>query len=218
MRWTVLATLVLLALPTRAAEPPRIPAFDAQQQLDWTIANRVATRLTGSRSLDGADILVGSRLRTVTLRGVVADEAQRERALRLARRTRGVRSVRDELRIEAAEVERRRSERVADGELAARICSELTTGVFTEAEVAPDGPHGCRIEATDWSFNVDVDGGVATLDGTVDSLARLARAIDRLRRLPGIVGVASYVTTRETPPPPVGRRVDPDDARPTRTA
>lgn len=63
------------------------------------LTSKVKTQLLADRTISGLKIDVDSRAGVVTLTGTVASEAEKTRALRIARETEGVKSVVDELKI-----------------------------------------------------------------------------------------------------------------------
>jgi hyperosmotically inducible protein len=87
---------------------------DMSQQQNKDIKDQVEMRLARSASLAGSDIQVAVENRTVSLSGVVGSEQEKERALRLARRVRGVKEVKNELSIDQAAVDKRRNIEVGD--------------------------------------------------------------------------------------------------------
>ena len=72
-----------------------------------TLNSRVAVRLRWDKELAGADVQVqSSGPGVIRLQGTVADLAQRQRAVSLARSTQGVEAVTDELKVLADEGKR----------------------------------------------------------------------------------------------------------------
>lgn len=159
-------------------------------EADAALRTRIVERIAASRSLEGSDIWVSVEDREVTLRGVVQDEATRERAVRIARRTRGVRSVASELTTDPSRAERRRIE-ARDENLAEQIARTLTEEVFPDARPEADWTYGWEVEGYSWEFDVEVDMGDVTLDGTVPSREDIERAITATRKVPGVRSVRS---------------------------
>ena len=126
-RWLLAgaAAAALAAVPLHQASPG---AEEAQERVerpsDAELRTRLVERLAASRTLEGSDVWVSVEDRRVTLRGVVQDATTEARAIEIARRTPGVRSVKSELSHDPALAERRRIE-VRDEQLAEQIARAL---------------------------------------------------------------------------------------------
>lgn len=92
-KWIRVLMVVILAVAAGCASPG-LPVDDA----DAVVAQAVGDRLAQEMLLDRASIKASSQDGVVTLHGVVRSEAQRARALAIARSTSGVREVVDRLR------------------------------------------------------------------------------------------------------------------------
>lgn len=186
-------------LAEEAVAPPPRSMMGAQQRQDWRTAQRVWMRLSQSRALEGADIRVGARLGEVTLTGSVARPELRQRAVQIARRTRGVRAVEDALVVAsvAAEAPELTPTPEADAKLAGRVARMLAREVFPDARTREEWRYGWRIDADTWALFVSADRGYVTFDGSTDSVARLADAVARTRKLDGVRGVAAYATAAD---------------------
>lgn len=104
------------------------------QRHNRDIEDRVEIRLARSSALAGSEIKVVVEDRIVSLRGTVGSEQDKERALRLARRVRGVKKVEDELSVDKAAVDQHRNVEVADQELAKQVAMKLANETFPAAE------------------------------------------------------------------------------------
>jgi len=136
------------------------------QRHNRDIEDRVELRLARSSALAGSDIKVVVEDRSVSLRGTVGSAPDKERALRLARRVRGVKKVEDELSVDKAAVDQRRNVEVADQELAKQVAMKLANETFPEAEAEEEWFAGWEVEGDSWEFDVEVDNGRVTLAAT----------------------------------------------------
>jgi osmotically-inducible protein OsmY len=161
------------------------------EQQNANIKNQVATRLARSASLAGTNIQVSVEDRTVSLSGAVGSEQEKERALRIARRVRNVRQVKDELSIDQAAVDKRRNVKVGDEELAKQVAQKLVNELFPNAEAEEEWFFGWEVDGYAWEFDVDVDDGVVMLEGDVDSYDDIADVIQLVRAVPGVRSVDS---------------------------
>jgi hypothetical protein len=66
---------------------------------DGGITAKIKSKMALDDTVEAREINVSTRDRVVTLSGTVASARERERAVQLARETKGVRSVKDELRV-----------------------------------------------------------------------------------------------------------------------
>jgi len=92
-------------VPNAAAPkaPRRAGSFSLQNLQDWRTARAVAQAIEQTPGLPPGRIIVGSRLQTVTLSGLVASPAAKQRAGRIAEQVRGVRGVRNRLEVRSAD-------------------------------------------------------------------------------------------------------------------
>lgn len=93
--WQAVVGLVMAAVMVLAAGCTTLPADDSPDQVT---ARAVGDRLSQEMLLERASIQAVCRDGVVTLSGVVRTDAQRARALAVARSTSGVRDVVDRLR------------------------------------------------------------------------------------------------------------------------
>jgi osmotically-inducible protein OsmY len=118
-----------------------------------------------------AEVAVAENRGTVTLRGTVRNPEQRRTAVRIARSTRGVRVVQDELRVDPRD-------RWLDDEL---------RGVALQALMSSDRVPAERIEAT-------VSDSWLTLKGDVKHQYESDAAFEAAQRLPGLGGITNKIT------------------------
>ncbi len=94
-RWTAFALALLVAAPLAAGCGKTVgEAID-----DTTITTRVKTAMLNDETVGGMRVDVDTFKGTVTLSGRVKSEAERQRALEIARRTAGVTDVKDALQV-----------------------------------------------------------------------------------------------------------------------
>ena len=169
----------------------------AFERPDAWLTAKVQAKYFIDDEVKGRNIDVDTSNGVVTLRGAVANEAERRQAVALARSTDGVREVRDELRIDAALRENR------DGDTRTGVASNvqrpdawITTKI--QAKYFIDGDvKGRRID-------VETNNGVVTLRGTVETPQEkeqaeiIARETDGVRRVQNqlTVGAAATSTSR----------------------
>ena len=118
-----------------------------------------------------AEVAVAEKRGTVTLRGTVRTPEQRRAAVRIARSTRGVRVVQDELRVDPRD-------RWLDDELRGVALQALMSSAHVPAE---------RIEAT-------VSNGWLTLKGDVSHQHETDAAFAAVQGLPGLGGITNKIT------------------------
>lgn len=199
--WILLLSLYLfLPVPTAALslvdskEPSNEGSVTSNESADGYqdrhLRQRVLLRLYGSPSLAGSVLDVHMTGDGVAeLDGVVASELHRQRAVRIARSTLGVYQTIDRLEIDGAQVEARRSTGSDDQALAERAAAILTGDVFETAESRKTWIFGYEIDGFSWEFDLDVDDGIASLEGTVARQRDITRAAAALWEIPGIRAV-----------------------------
>jgi len=171
--------------PSSADEPERPRSPRAAR-----LAERVEDRLARSPSLAGTGIRVRAHgAASVELTGSVGSDRERQRAVHLAERVFGVASVEDDLRVDAAKVDERRRKQVGDDALARSIAESLVREVFPDSQVEQEWLFGWELEGEDWEFDVEVDGGSVTLEGTVERREQIAEARRAVRSMPGVRSV-----------------------------
>lgn len=166
---------------------------DELQRRDAAVRERVLERLAASRSLQGSELWVFAHDGRVTLRGLVADEAAKQRAIEIARRTPGVRNVTSELRSDPGVAEWMRLQ-VRDDVLAREVAERLIARAFPEARLEEDWLFGWEVDGAGFSIDVDADMGTVTLSGFVPSAVDEERAIRIARLTPGVRSVRSVLT------------------------
>jgi osmotically-inducible protein OsmY len=168
--------------PAGAERPPTTLAgrFDA----GWT-TTKIQAQYFADADVKGRNIDVTTDAAgTVTLRGRVESEAERQEALRIAGATEGVRRVVDELRLAAGEsaVAAGPGQPAAAGVEDAWITAKIQSKYFLDADVKGR------------DIDVDTDGGVVTLSGTVADPTQRRQAVDIARNTDGVRRVEDKLT------------------------
>jgi len=140
---------------------------------DATITARVKAKLAADPEVNPFNIDVDTDGGVVTLRGTVEDPEARTEAVKLARGTSGVRSVRNEITVGETTAE----QRVDDAALATEIKGRITA----DPDLNP------------FNIDVDVNQGVVSLSGTVTSEASRSKAAEIARGVSGVVRVENQL-------------------------
>lgn len=143
---------------------------------DPGVTTAVKTKLAADDTVKASKINVETKDGVVTLLGTVDTPAAKERAVELAKATKGVNSVVDELTIEAPTAATSGvdiTDSAADG--------AVTTAVKTKF-LADPSISGLKID-------VDTKANVVTLTGTVPTEAEKTRAIETARKTDGVRSV-----------------------------
>jgi hyperosmotically inducible protein len=192
-----LATVALFVFATSTGV-----AFAADQTgaiKDAWLVMKVHSEMVDEDLLDGADIDVDVKDGVVTLQGTVTSEAARARALEVARKNDGVKSVVDQLKIAPA----RRGTMDTTAGPAARTgerAADKTAGAAQKTGRAiDDGWIKSKIYAqylADWNsilddsdIDIDVDNNVVTLNGTVKSAEAKSKAVATAKATDGVKSV-----------------------------
>src|SRR5688572_29800679 len=186
---TVRRTLAVLGvlIVTLAAAGTVVSA--AQQPIkDGWITMKIHSAFVGEDALEGSNIDVDTANGVVTLSGTVASAAGRARAVAIAKSTDGAKSVVDKLRVGPAERElddiARDTGKTASG-AAREAAKDTKAATKTTGRKATDGWVKSKIYAQyltesaldDSDIDIDVAGGVVTLNGTVKTAAGKTRAV-----------------------------------------
>ncbi|HEX5950176.1 MAG TPA: BON domain-containing protein [Actinomycetota bacterium] len=201
-----LAAAVLLWLAGPAAA--ETATGDVQLSDAWLTA-KTKLALLADEDVSGSSINVDTSSAVVTLKGEVEDQAQKARALQIARGIEGVKQVQDHLTIKPT---RSGSASTAQGGattapgasgVAKRDDDQIERDVrqaiqksWTSGQLRMEGDTLKGAEGT--SIEVDVDDGVVTLDGKVQSVEDIVKAAQAAR---GVQGVRSVKTNIESGQP-----------------
>lgn len=101
----LMAALILPghALASVQTTPPAVASAADQYRNDAAVTSQVKTALLAQKNLDALDINVATRDGVVHLSGFVGSSAQITQAIEVARGVRGVREVRNDLRLKAGQ-------------------------------------------------------------------------------------------------------------------
>ena len=146
---------------------------------DKTIATRTKTELLADKLTDGLDINVAVDRQVVQLTGFVDSQDQVERASEIAMKVPGVRSVKNDLRVTAGG-DRSAGEYLDDNVILAKVKSAL---------LVDDTASSVDVE-------VEINRGVVSLGGFVDSKAERDAAIEVARTVKGVKKVIDNMTVR----------------------
>lgn len=150
---------------------------------DATITAAVKSKLLWSKHTEGMETTVVTRGGKVELSGIVATKQARQQAEKLAKNTRGVRSVNNLLQVsdQPAKGKRADSNKAEQGSLISD--SWITT------KVKSTFMYSSNVTGADISVNTEK--GVVTLAGKVDSGVEQALAIELAQNIRGVKSVSS---------------------------
>jgi hyperosmotically inducible protein len=164
-------------------------ATAAQQPVkDQWITMKIHSLFVPEDALDGSNVDVDTVSGVVTLSGTVANAAGRARAVAIAKSTDGVKSVVDKLRIAPAERElddiardagKATSSAAREAAKDAKAATKATGRKITDGWVKSKiyGQYLADSALDDSDIDIDVSGGVVTLNGTVKTAAGKTRAV-----------------------------------------
>lgn len=167
----------------------------ACSQSDPGITTSVKTQLMADELVKARNINVDTRDHIVTLTGTVQSPAEEAKALQIARSTKGVADVVDNIVVApstepgAAPTSGQVGDTSLGGAASAAVTdASITSKVKTSLLADPD-VSGLRID-------VDTRDGVVTLTGIVNSSAEKARALDLARKVENVSRVEDKLTVR----------------------
>ena len=194
----------------------------ACSQTDAGITTAVKSKMAADDTVKASEINVDTHNHVVTLNGTVGSQAEKERALMIARNTNGVSSVVDDLRVgaigtsgavdrdrdadhdrgyaESAEQTARdakeKTENAAhDAKVKSERAADKTAEVVTDAAITSAVKTKFLAEpgVPGTSINVDTNDHVVTLTGTVKSKAEAAKAVSIARDTKGVKRVVNHL-------------------------
>ena len=188
---------------------------------DTGITSAVKSKMAADDTVKASEINVDTHNHVVTLNGTVGSKAERERAVMIARNTKGVNSVIDDLRVgpvaTSGAYDRDRADRGRDysesAKQTARDTKEKTESTTHDAKVKSehatektgDVLSDAAITSTiktkflaesgvpGTTINVDTNNHVVTLTGTVKSKAEAAKAVTIARETKGVKRVIDHL-------------------------
>jgi hyperosmotically inducible periplasmic protein len=178
----------------------------------WT-TTKIQAAYFADPDIKGRNIDVTTRDRVVTLAGEVDNDAQRRRAVEIARTTAGVTDVQDRLR-------------VAGAAAPAAAATPATAAPSTTDESATDAGIVARVQSKFYQhdnlrpsrIDVSAKDGVVTLSGSVASESRKRDAVAVARNTDGVTEVRDELTVDATVPPLPGTEAVKDAAVEASTA
>jgi len=194
----------------------------ACSQTDAGITSAVKSKMAVDDTVKASEINVDTHNHVVTLNGTVGSNAERERAVMIARNTKGVNSVIDDLRVgevatsgqadrdRAADRDRDYSESAKqtardakektettahDAKVKSEHAAEKTGEVLSDAAITSTIKTKYLAESgvPGTTINVDTNNHVVTLTGTVKSKAEAAKAVSIARETKGVKRVIDHL-------------------------
>jgi hyperosmotically inducible protein len=159
-------------------------------QSDPGITTSVKTQLMADELVKARNINVDTRDRVVTLTGTVQSPQEEAKAIQIARNTKGVADVVDNITITSptepgsAPTTGRVGETATEAVTDAGITAKIKTSMLADPDVS-----GLRID-------VDTRDRIVTLSGTVASSAEKARAVEIAGKVDGVTRVEDRLTIR----------------------
>jgi len=204
------------AVATTGNAPSEVAARAGAILDDARATSTIQSKYFLDDTVKGRRIDVDTSHGVVTLRGEVANEAEREQALRLARNTEGVQRVNDALSVNPAlATPAAATAQPAPG-------GENTTATSSVGQRVDDATITTKIQAKYFldsdvkvgGMDVTTKDGVVMLEGVVATQAAKDRAIELARETEGVVQVVDRLQVRDaTPPPPAPRAAAPPPRR-----
>jgi hyperosmotically inducible protein len=162
---------------------------------DASITTKIKADFVNEKSLKGSDIDVDTNDHVVTLKGTVASAAGKARAAQIAKNTKGVTKVVDDLTI-APEGETGTSGTMkkAEGKTknAVSATGEVIDDTWITTKIKADFVNEDALKGSD--INVDTNNHVVTLKGTVATLAGKTRAQEIAKTTKGVNRVVNELT------------------------
>lgn len=158
--------------------------INSYAQSSERIRNSIFETIQSNREIKGYDIEVEARRGVVWLRGHVSSEENKEQIATIARKTRGVREVNNELQISAP---------------SSQTAPELARAVQEKIRTV--------LNSTNHAVTISNQGAVVTLSGFVGSKAIQAKVENLARSVPGVEEVISALTVNRPPDEVIAQRI-----------
>jgi hyperosmotically inducible periplasmic protein len=196
-RTIAFATRLFLVVPLTLSIACATQKPITQSTRDAAVTTRVANKIRSSAEVSKMGIDVDTQLQEVTLRGVVDSEGEREAAERIARSTKGVNNVINQLQVEGDVPDNQRSD--------AWISTRITTRLLLNPAVRAG------------NIDVDTHNGVVYLSGVVKNEEQRASAESVALGIAGVWTVVNDLQLESEAfypiqPDPEERAPDPRDA------
>ena len=194
----------------------------ACSQTDTGITSAVKSKMAADDTVKASEINVDTHNHVVTLNGTVGSKAERERAVMIARNTKGVNSVIDDLRVgpvatsgtfdrdrngdrdrdysesakqTARDTKAKTESTTHDAKVKSEHAAEKTGEVLSDAAITSTIKTKFLAESgvPGTTINVDTNNHVVTLTGTVKSKAEAAKAVTIARETKGVKRVVDHL-------------------------
>jgi osmotically-inducible protein OsmY len=165
---------------------------DVGQPDPWITA-KIEARYFVDDEIKGRNIDVETQNGKVTLKGAVGSEAERRQAVTIARNTDGVKDVVDQLRVEASEKPAPAAGSAADRTQRAQPAGQ-TSDAWTTTKI--QAKYFIDSDVKGHEIDVDTQGGVVTLKGTVETAAQKTEAEQIARETEGVARVVNQLAVR----------------------
>jgi hyperosmotically inducible protein len=194
----------------------------ACSQTDTGITSAVKSKMAADDTVKASEINVDTHNHVVTLNGTVGSKAERERAVMIARNTKGVNSVIDDLRVgpaatsgtfdrdrnrdrdrdysesakqTARDTKAKTESTTHDAKVKSEHATEKTGEVLSDAAITSMIKTKFLAESgvPGTTINVDTNNHVVTLTGTVKTKAEAAKAVTIARETKGVKRVVDHL-------------------------
>jgi hyperosmotically inducible protein len=185
----------------------------ACSQSDTGITTAVKAKLATDDTVKASEINVDTHNHVVTLNGTVGSQAEKERAMVIARDTNGVTSVVDDIVVgpvaaattggdfvqkvedKANEAKEKTEDAAHDAKVKAENAADRTGEAITDAAITAEVKTKFLADPDVAGLKIDVDtsNGVVTLNGTVKSKAEMDKAMTMARNSKGVKRVVSHL-------------------------
>ncbi|MBU1435961.1 MAG: BON domain-containing protein [Gammaproteobacteria bacterium] len=171
---------------------PTLPGGSYGERMDdANITAAVKSKLLWSKSTDGSNMDVSTKMGIVSLTGPADSQADKEAAGRLALNTRGVASIKNELMVRGKPLSAEERAKHEKAEYAAE--SHTFSDSWITTKVKSTYLYSSNVAGTD--IDVSTNAGVVTLTGKVMSGAERLLAIELAQNIRGVKSVSSKALT-----------------------
>ena len=203
---------------TPPVDPGVATAQPSGQPTDPAITTSVQARYYTDDLVRGRNVAVSTDNGLVTLRGTVQSQNAKQRAVTLARDVRGVRDVRDELRVQTADqpATSATGSAASPGDAAGTSGRTETDTASTPAWITTKIQAQYFVSPQIKPWNIDVttaNNGVVTLEGEVETTQDREEAVRMARTTEGVKSVENRLRIKGEPPrePAAGAMVERPD-------
>jgi hyperosmotically inducible periplasmic protein len=184
----------------------------ACSQTDAGVTTAVKTKMASDDAVKASEINVDTHNHIVTLNGTVGSQAQKERAVMIARNTKGVTNVVDDLTVgsvpaatsgtfeqkteDAAHDAKVKTEEYGhDAKVKTEKAADKTGEVLTDSAITTDlkAKYLAEPGVSGVDIHVETNNGVVTLTGNVKTKAEMAKAMSIARGTNGVKRVVNHL-------------------------